>query len=79
MEEVLAELGLAHKPRLLALNKIDLLANEAGLSGEELVDYYFQHLGLRRRNILLISAARGWGLRRLLQRIAEMLAESRKT
>jgi len=78
VEEVLAELGLAHKPRLLALNKIDLLANNTGLSGEELVDYYFRQLALRRKNILLISAARGWGLHRLLQRIAEMLAESRK-
>ena len=79
VEEVLTELGLGGKPRLLALNKIDLLAKEAGLSGEELVDYYFQQLRLHRGNILLISAAKGWGLGRLLQRLAEMLAEIRRS
>lgn len=57
VEHVLADLGLAQKPRLLVLNKADLLfrkmENEASL----------------------ISAAKGWGLTKLLQLIAAKLGE----
>lgn len=73
VEETLAELGLEDKPRILALNKIDLLAEDVGLGGEELVDYYFKLLKLHRKNIFPISAAKGWGLDRLLQHLAEAL------
>ncbi len=77
VEEVLAELELEDKPRLLALNKVDLLAEDTGLSGEELVDYYVLRLGLHKKDIALISAAKGWGLGRLLGHLSRMLAKSK--
>ena len=62
VESILADLGLAEKRRVTVLNKIDLLAHsdlEPLQSGDP--------------GTVLISAAKGWGLDRLLQLISEML------
>jgi len=71
VERVLAELDLARKPRLLVLNKADLLwgkmGNEASL--------YDKLTGRGEQSTILISAARGWRLTQLLQLIAAKLEE----
>ncbi len=66
VENILGELGLAKKPRLTLLNKIDLLTCAAeGLECDLLKN--------AERSIVFISAAKGWGLERLLQAIEETL------
>lgn len=71
VEDILAELHLADKPRILVLNKIDLigdgrasgvLASIPGAEGQSL-----------EQPAVLISAARGWGLDRLLSLVEERL------
>lgn len=70
VEEILAELGLAHKPRIAALNKIDLLLEERELSRYEA---WLRESG---QKVALVSAARGWGLESLLCLVAEALGEA---
>lgn len=69
VERVLRELGADHYPRLVVLNKIDLLAPDADpaeLAGE---------LGVP-RSAILVSARTGQGLDQLRERIAEILEET---
>jgi GTP-binding protein HflX len=61
VNEVLEEIGAGAKPRLLVLNKIDLL-DEAGR----------RELGLRSPDAILISAETGEGIDQLRDRIATM-------
>ncbi|MFQ5826496.1 MAG: GTPase HflX [Dehalococcoidia bacterium] len=63
VEEVLSSLDLAHKPRALVLNKIDLCS-----PGED-PELNFKRLNPEGQGAVLISAARGWGLDRLLRMI----------
>jgi len=62
VEKTLEELGLAGKPRLLVLNKLDLLAGPR----DDLE-------GWAREDTVLISATQGWGLDRLLELIVQKL------
>ena len=73
VEDMLAELGLTDKPSLLALNKIDLLAGDVETDDQEAAGRYVDLLGTRIKTAALISAARGWGLVRMLELAAEML------
>ncbi|MBE0480900.1 MAG: GTPase HflX, partial [Dehalococcoidia bacterium] len=76
VEQVLGELGLAEKPRLVALNKIDLLGGDIEPGGENKVQSYVEQIGARVRTGALISASRSWGLKRLLELIADALETS---
>ena len=68
VEETLAELGLAAKPRLTVLNKADLLAPDlASTEGAEALAEW-------PADALLVSAAKGWGLEELRARIEAGLA-----
>lgn len=69
VEKILTELGLGEKPRIAVLNKIDLLAP----SEEDIGDF---PSAIKDQEAVLISAARGWGLSGLLERIAEKLLRS---
>ncbi|MGH2603666.1 MAG: GTPase HflX, partial [Dehalococcoidia bacterium] len=71
VEETLAELGVADKPRLTLLNKVDLLATQDGRPVGSLTDLEVLRLELARTrpDALLISGERGWGLDVLLERI----------
>ena len=75
VDDTLAELGLAGKPRITAFNKVDLLSERDGgrpASPTDLAEYDLslaQHLP----DAVLISAERGWGLDELLARIDETL------
>jgi GTP-binding protein HflX len=73
VEGMLAELGLENKPRLLALNKIDLLGGAVSPGDRETAERYVDLLGTRVRAAALISAAKGWGLKRMLELVADIL------
>ena len=73
VEDILADLDLADKPRLVVLNKIDLLEAEA-VDGEEVVNRYTRQLP-DSAEAVVVSAAKGWGLDSLLQAIAQALAK----
>lgn len=71
VEHVLADLGLAQKPRLLVLNKADLLFGKT----DSEASLYGKLTGRGAQSTILISAAKGWGLTRLLQLIAAKLGQ----
>jgi GTP-binding protein HflX len=74
VERTLAELGLADKPRIVAFNKVDLLAGSDG-QPPALAEI---ESALRQEHpeALLVSAARGWNLEALLQVIEAHLAQA---
>jgi 50S ribosomal subunit-associated GTPase HflX len=65
VEETLAELGLADRPRLTALNKVDRLDDPESPA-----------LPLWARGGIAVSAAGKWGLDELLAAIESALAEA---
>lgn len=73
VNNLLAELHLESKARILALNKIDLLVDRD--SQEECV----KRLGmaLNQERVVAVSAAKGWGLDLLLEAIGELLASQK--
>jgi len=75
VEETLAELGLAGRPRITVLNKTDLLRGDDGrqLEGLERLDEARESLRYWRPDALLTSAVKGWGLAELLERIEAAL------
>jgi GTP-binding protein HflX len=76
VEEMLEDLGLADKPRLIALNKVDLLGGNYEPDEEEVVARYIDQIGARVQTATLISADKGWGLKKLLELVAETLESS---
>ncbi len=77
VERTLDDLGVAGKPRLTVLNKVDALARADGrpvLGLADLADLTAE-LDAEAENVMLVSAARGWGLDELRERIAELLAD----
>jgi GTP-binding protein HflX len=87
VDKVLVELGVADKPKVLALNKIDRLFPEdsnrdapagngrqpGAMSGDELASRVAADFNLS-GSYVPISARRGWGLEKLLKRIQETLS-----
>ena len=63
-DSVLEEIGAGDKPRLLVMNKVDLLSEEAR-----------RELALRHREAVLVSARTGEGLGDLRARIADAIRE----
>ncbi len=76
VENTLAELGLAHKPRITVLNKVDLLAHKDGhpIEGLEELRGFEPSLHYWRPEAVLVSALKGWGLDELLWHIERALA-----
>ena len=75
VERVLASLDLSHKPVIMALNKIDFLSDD----GPNSLDRRFPALSGKGdmempKNMVSISALRGWRLEQLRSLIAEKLA-----
>ena len=68
VEDTLAELNLADKPRLLALNKVDIAVRAENGAGPDL-----SALGKSVDGGVMVSAAEGWGLDLLLQAIVDRL------
>jgi GTP-binding protein HflX len=75
VEDTLAEIGLSNKPRITLLNKIDLLS-PAIESAENLISKFDHQFNLTSNSLVLLSAAKGWGIDRLLDEIARMLQHS---
>ena len=72
VEDTLAELQLSEKPRLTLLNKIDLLM-QSDEAEENQIDKITRQFEGENKEMVIISAARGWGLEEVLRKIAEWL------
>jgi GTP-binding protein HflX len=76
VETILVELKLADKPRITALNKIDLLLDQdRSWSEQAAIEHLIKQYSPVSENTVFISAARKWGMTQLKQMIAGVLAE----
>jgi len=74
VEKILSELNLENKPKFTVFNKLDLALNsEAELKALTTVPYFEEEILLPSEGIVLISAAKGWGMDELLNKIASYL------
>ncbi|HEX6031656.1 MAG TPA: GTPase HflX [Tepidiformaceae bacterium] len=71
VDATLAELGVADRPRLLALNKVDLLRRPDGdpVASLDEARALVHGAGAPPPSVVLVSAERRWGLDRLLERV----------
>ena len=77
VEEILTDLNLADKPRITALNKIDLLLDNSQPWNEETAIHYLaDQCDGKSKNTMLISATKGWGLTKLLELISQLLIKT---
>ncbi len=80
VEDILADLELQDKPRITALNKIDLLLgdNDESQDWDEdtALGYLSDQFGPAEEDTVLVSATRGWGLRELLGLISHILSQA---
>jgi GTP-binding protein HflX len=78
VEGILADLGLKDKPRLTALNKIDLLLDESQNWDETTALKYLsdQHEPVD-EDTVLVSASKRWGLWRLLELVSRTLNQAK--
>jgi len=71
VEQILSELNLESKPKFTVFNKLDLaLDNQAELKTLTTIPHFEEEILLPDEGIVLISAAKGWGIDELLNRIA---------
>ncbi|MFO8010437.1 MAG: GTPase HflX [Dehalococcoidia bacterium] len=75
VDDQLDEMGLSEKPRIVAVNKIDELAERMGMNGEEAVEYFAKRIGEEAGWATPVSAVKGWGLERLCDMITRALSE----
>ncbi len=77
VEETLRDLGLADKPRIAVLNKVDRLHRHDGrpIRGLEEISDLVPHLEWWQPRAVLVSALRGWGIEKLLGQIEGALAD----
>jgi len=78
VEDILADLELQDKPRITALNKIDLLLPAGKQWHEERVLKYLSARAPADEDTVLVSAVRGWGLGRLLELVGGVLNPSKQ-
>jgi len=77
VEYVLTGLNLMDKPRITALNKIDLLVdNNKTWDEETTISYLSSQTKIINKNTVFISAAKRWGLTKLLQLISRSLSKT---
>jgi GTP-binding protein HflX len=75
VENILEELGIAQKPRLVALNKIDLLVEKDQDWDEcKALEYLVDRTPIIGPETVLISATNKWGLRNLLDFVGRRLS-----
>jgi GTP-binding protein HflX len=71
VEKILSELNLENKPKITVFNKLDLaLTSEAELKALATIPYLEEEIVLPDEGIALISATKGWGVDKLLNKIA---------
>ena len=74
VEKILSKLNLEKKPKFTIFNKLDLaLSSEAELKALTTIPYFEEEILLPNEGIVLISAAKGWGMDNLLNKIASYL------
>ncbi len=77
VEDILADLDLMDKPRITALNKIDLLLDSGRTwKEEEAIDYLSEQALPADRATVLVSADKKWGLSGLLELIRQNLSRT---
>jgi GTP-binding protein HflX len=77
VENILIELNLRDKPRITVLNKIDrLLDSDRIRTEEEAIDCLSDQSVLLVEDMALISAVKGWGLKKLLELISHVLTKT---
>ncbi|MFC1953552.1 GTPase HflX [Chloroflexota bacterium] len=76
VEDVLDDLGLTNKPRITALNKIDLLPGvEQDWNEEDAINYFTDRALPTSQNTVLISASKKWGFKELRELISRISAQ----
>lgn len=75
VENILADLNIAAKPRITVLNKIDRLLDNSRKWDEESAMRYLSDRS-RGENTVLISATKKWGLAGLLELVGQVLAQN---
>ena len=71
VEKILSELNLENKLRFTVFNKLDVaLSSEEELKALTTIPYFEEEIVLPIEGIVLISAAKGWGIDELLNKIA---------
>ncbi len=74
VEDILADLNVKGKPRITALNKIDLLLDNSQTWDEESAINYLSYRGdVINKNTVLISAEKKWGLTKLREMLSRRL------
>jgi len=78
VEEILADLNLRDKPRITALNKLDLLLDNSKNWDEASALSYLarQCDAFDNKNVGLVSSTKRWGLSKLLELISRTLGET---
>lgn len=77
VERILGDLGLADRPIITALNKIDLLLNrEKTWDERSAIDHLSGQGPAASKNTVLVSAVRKWGLTRLLELVEQILGQA---
>jgi len=76
-EDILTDLNLLDKPRITALNKIDLLLDADRMWDEKTaISYLSDRCDAVNKNTVLISATKRWGLTKLLELISRTLTQT---
>jgi len=74
VEKILSELNLENKPKMTVFNKLDLALNsEAELNALTTIPCFEEEIVLPNKGVALVSAAKGWGIDKLLNKIASYL------
>jgi GTPase len=78
VEYILKDLQIDKKPRITALNKIDLmLSGDQKWNEEQAIKYISSQNSLPAENTVIISAVKKWGFVKLLDLIAKLLTSNR--
>jgi len=75
VEDILADLDIKDKPRITALNKIDLLLKDRGWDEERALNYLSDQCEAD-ENTVLISSTKGWGLGKLRELVSRTLSQA---
>jgi len=78
VEKIIGELELLDKKRITVLNKIDRLIPDEPVPGNEGMESVLASLGLTPdESTVIVSAAKGWGLPRLLEMISKAVSATK--